>query len=131
MPYLRIHSPEVSFEQRKIMATELTDAIITALQLTNHTREEVTIHFIPYRLENMAVGGRLLCETEAPIYRLEFFGAPLPSIKQQQLKHHVLTQALELLGLSPSESHRLTLSVFEQAEPVSLASPHLIENASR
>ena len=109
MPYLRIHAPELSFEQKKIMAAELTDAILTILERPPEARDYATIQFIPYRLENMAVGGRLLSETEEPSYQLEFHSFPLTQQQKDVLVQRLMPLLLDLLHLPPSAQDRITL----------------------
>lgn len=116
MPYLRIVTPAISFEQKKIMAAELTDALVAALGLPIEERDTITIQFMSYRLEDMATGGRLVSETEEPIYRLELMTPRLTAKTRQTLKDYVIPLTLELLGLPLTEAHRLALCVTELHE---------------
>jgi hypothetical protein len=112
---LRIHAPDFPFEQKKIMAAELTDAVASSLGLPPEARQHLAIEFIPYRLENMAVGGRLLSETEEPSYQLEFQGFPLTPRQQEALSEQLMPLLLELLHLPPSERERIAFLFQEQA----------------
>lgn len=123
MPHLRIYTPDISFEQKKIMAAELTDALAAAFRIALVDRESISIQFIPYRLENVALGGRLISETEEPVYRLELFASEPTPAAQQSLRESLFPLSLELMGLPPSESHRLSLAIIEQQEPVSRFAP--------
>lgn len=120
MPYLKIYAPDFSFEQKKIMAAELTDCIALALDLPEAERDRITIHFLPYRLENMAIGGRLLSETEEPDYHLEFYDAALTQPKKEKLLRYLMPLMLEQLGLPPSGAGRLNI-LFRACQPDDLA----------
>lgn len=120
MPYLKLYAPEFSFEQKKIMAAELTDCIVTALALPQTARDQVTIQFMPYRLENMAIGGRLLSETEAPDYHLEFYDTALTPHKKEALARQLIPLVMEQLGLHPTEADRLSI-LFRSCHPGDLA----------
>lgn len=117
MLLLRIYAPKFSFEQKKIMATELTDAMVQAFAQPNSAASEISIHFIPYQLENMAAGGRLLSETEEPLYHLDFISQSLSSAQFEALQQRLMPLLLELLGLKESEAHRITFLFHEHSIP--------------
>ena len=108
-PYVRISAPELSFEQRKIMARELTEAISDVLQLNPHQTEALQVQFCSYRMDAMAVGGRLLSETEEPHYCLEILGSHLFPDRQEALGRRLLPLMLELVSLPAHEENRVSL----------------------
>lgn len=112
-PYLRIYAPECSLEQRKIMAAELTDAIATTLQLNEAHRQSIQIHFSSCHLDSVAVGGRLLSETQEPYYHLEFCDLGLSQSRKAELGRALMPLMLELLNLPPAEQHRVSLVFHE------------------
>lgn len=115
-PYLRIYAPDCSLEQRKIMAAELTEAIADVLQLTGHRQEAIQVHFCPYHLDAVSVGGRLLSETEEPHYHLEFFGCALCQEKKAALGRRLMPLLQELLNIPYAEVSRISL-IFHEVPP--------------
>ncbi len=113
MPYLRLETPAFSLEQKKIMAAELTDAVMACLNFPHNWRERIIIHFTPYQADDLAVGGRLASETEEPIYRLGFFDAGLSAAKRKKLTNALMPVFLELLGLGNGLSKQVQLLFFE------------------
>lgn len=118
-PYLRIFAPEFSLEQRKIMAAELTEAIAQALQLEQEQREEIRIHFCLCHWDNIAVGGRLLSETEEHYYHLEFCGRALNQERKSALGRLLLPLMQELLNVPAAEGERISL-IFNDVPPEDL-----------
>jgi phenylpyruvate tautomerase PptA (4-oxalocrotonate tautomerase family) len=112
-PYLRIYAPKCSLEQRKIMAAELTEAIAVSLQLDNRQRQSIQIHFNHCHLDAVAVGGRLLSETQEPYYHLEFCDIGLNQVKKAELARCLMPLMLELLNWPPAEQHRVSLVYHE------------------
>lgn len=104
MPLLRFYSPPLSFEQRKIMAEEFSE---TLLRLTAHSGEQILIHFSPYALDQLACEGRLVHETESPVYILELLGIPGNASLRESLSQYLLSQTLDLTGLTPKEQHKI------------------------
>lgn len=68
MPGLRFYSPELSVEQKRIMAKELTEAVVSSLKLLEQGRNWTIVQFMPFKLENFAIGGRLMVDTQDPFY---------------------------------------------------------------
>jgi phenylpyruvate tautomerase PptA (4-oxalocrotonate tautomerase family) len=65
MLLLKLYSPLMPLEQRKIMVEELTELLCT---LTGESPEQVCIQFSPYSTDNVALGGKLLQESEPCLY---------------------------------------------------------------
>jgi hypothetical protein len=104
MPLLRFYSPTLSFEQRKIMAEEFSE---TLLRLTEHSGEQILIHFSPYALDQLACEGRLAHETESPVYMLELLGISGNASLRERLSQHLLSQTLDLMGLAPKDHPKI------------------------
>jgi phenylpyruvate tautomerase PptA (4-oxalocrotonate tautomerase family) len=121
-PYLRIYAPEFSLEQRKIMASELTDAIAAALHLNENRRNGVQVHFCSCRSDSLAIGGRLLSETEESYYLLEFHDFALNQ-ERKALGRHLMPLLLELLSIPPAEQCRVSL-IFHEVPPGDLIIGH-------
>lgn len=64
MPYLRITSTERNRDQRRAIATQLTDAINDLFYnpksptTREELREHTTVHFMPYARDNLFIGAR-------------------------------------------------------------------------
>ncbi len=52
----------LTLEQKKIIAKEVTEAILQALHLPEEARNWTTIQFNAFNLEDMVIGGELLSE---------------------------------------------------------------------
>lgn len=104
MPLLRFYSPPLSFEQRKIMAEEFSE---TLMRLTEHSGEQILIHFSPYALEQLACEGRLVHETESPVYILELMGIPGNASLRERLSQHLLSQTLDLMGFTSKDQQKI------------------------
>lgn len=106
MLLLRFHSPPLPFEQRKIMAEELTGTLV---DLTGEPSPQIMIQFLPYSLDNLAVGGKLLHDTEGPLYLIELTGVHANPAFMGVLEQALRSQCVELLGIPSSESERVQI----------------------
>jgi len=109
MPYLLVTGPEFSLEQRKIMAAELTDAVITALQLPKNKRDWITVHFTTYPPDHVSVGGRLLSEIEERSYYCQFLDVDLTLEKKEILNAAIFPLLMELLGLDAAQAKKIRM----------------------
>ncbi|HEY9746503.1 MAG TPA: hypothetical protein V6C99_09840 [Oculatellaceae cyanobacterium] len=116
MPYLLVVGPEFSTEQRKIMAQELTDGLMNALQLPEACRNWVTVQFFSYHPDQIAVGGRLLSEIEERNYYCLFQDIHLSDEKKEKIVTHIFPLLLELLGLDASQAEQVKM-LFNNCAP--------------
>lgn len=116
MPYLLLMGPSFSFEQRKIMAFELTDAILSALRLPEASRDWITIQFLTYRGDQLSVGGRLLSEIEEPNYYCQFFDIKLTQEKRERMITTIFPLLMETLGLTSSQATQIKI-LFQDCAP--------------
>lgn len=104
MPLLRFHSPPISFEQRKIMGEELS---VILADLTDQSPDRILIHFCPYETDQLACEGRLIQETESPVYILELMDINASAGFREALSQRLLTQLLDLLGLTARDQQKI------------------------
>lgn len=116
MPYLLIMGPEFSLEQRKIMAAELTGALMEALEFSEDRRNWITVQFIAYAPDQIAEGGRLLSETEERSYYCQFLDFDLNMTKKKRLNAAIFPKLMELLGLDGSQTMQIKL-LFQECSP--------------
>jgi hypothetical protein len=109
MLHLKIHAPAFSFEQKKIMAQELTDAVLQAMALPESERERILLQFIPYQPSDVALGDRLVSETEEPPCWLEIVGSGFTLARKEKLLHHLIPLMLELMKLPADAAGRLSI----------------------
>jgi phenylpyruvate tautomerase PptA (4-oxalocrotonate tautomerase family) len=114
MPVLRLYGPHFSFEQKKIMAAELTAALVQALSLPKNAQKQIVIHFIPCELDNMAVDGRLLSEIEESRYQVEYHDATLSQEQKKHLTQRLLPLLHELLGIRASSDDSRIMFLFQE-----------------
>jgi hypothetical protein len=70
---MRLHAPELGIDRKRALAQALTDAV-TRLRPTVPAGE-CTVQFVPYRLDDVAVGGVLVFDSNEPAFILEVHGA--------------------------------------------------------
>lgn len=104
MPYLRITCPEISSDQRRLIANRLTGAINDLFYhprgpTREELRERTTIHFIPYSAMELFIGGRTPEERDAQDLTVELSDWSM-SVRQQRKIAKTLTPLLaELFGI--------------------------------
>jgi phenylpyruvate tautomerase PptA (4-oxalocrotonate tautomerase family) len=102
MPYLRITCPEISSEQKRTVAKELTDEINTLFynpkggpsreELRSHT----TVHFMPYQNDEVYIGGQTTQERGGTDLTVELSDWNM-NVKQQKKVAQGLTPILAKL----------------------------------
>lgn len=99
MPYLRITCPELAAARRVEAARRLTGTIVELFfdpraRLTREElRERTTVHFIPYRNDELFVGGRTPEERGTVDLTVELSDWSM-SVRQQRRIAHALTPVL-------------------------------------
>lgn len=120
MPYLRLYSPELSVEQKRSIARELTDGVLRALHLPEQARSWTTVHFMPFQPEDMAIGGELVLDTGQPDYHLEIVDRALSRDKKSALNRDLTPLLARLLGVPDDQRNRIHL-IFRSYEPHDMA----------
>jgi phenylpyruvate tautomerase PptA (4-oxalocrotonate tautomerase family) len=120
MTYLRLFSPELSAQQKRIMARGLTDGVIRALHLPDQARAGITIHFMPYRLDEIAVAGELLSDAAQADHFVEISDRGLTEEKRAALNRELTPLLARLLGLELAQLCKVHL-VFRNYEPHDVA----------
>lgn len=101
MPILRVYSPELTLEQKRLFAQELTEGVLRALGSPEQHRDRVAIHFVGYRPEDLAIGGRLAVDSQVAEYILEVTEQDLTQRKKEALLRVLTPLAARLFGLTP------------------------------
>jgi len=120
MSFLRLYSPELTPEQKCLIARGLTDGIIRALHLPVQARAAITIHFLPFRLEDVAVGGEMLSDSGPANYLLEISDRGLTREKKDALNRELTPLLARLLDLEMDQLGKIYL-VFRNFEPHDMA----------
>jgi phenylpyruvate tautomerase PptA (4-oxalocrotonate tautomerase family) len=120
MSFLRLYSPELSTEQKRLIARSLTDGIIRSLHLPVQAQAEITIQFLPFRLEDVAVGGELLSDSGPANYLLEIADRGLTREKKDALNRDLTPLLGRLLDLEMDQWGKVYL-VFRNYEPHDIA----------
>lgn len=116
MPYLRLHSPEMTREKKRDVARALTDAVQKALHLPPQLRHETLVHFMPYDPENIAVGGDLIADKpEESVCRLLVVGI-LTAERRIALNRELTPLLACLFGILPEQARRIQIH-FHRVEP--------------
>ncbi|MGL4610409.1 MAG: tautomerase family protein [Trueperaceae bacterium] len=102
MPYLRITCPELSSEQKRSIAKQLTEEINNLFynEKGGPSREELrshtTVHFIPYGMEDVFIGGQTPLERGGTDLTVEISDWNM-NLKQKQKVARGLTPVLAKL----------------------------------
>jgi phenylpyruvate tautomerase PptA (4-oxalocrotonate tautomerase family) len=99
MPYLRLHCPELPAKQKKRIAKELTAVTMRVFRLPGDFPNRCTLQFMPFRLEDLAVGGKLLSEGGDPDYYLEVSHSNLKDEQKRVFVAEVTPLLARLLNL--------------------------------
>ena len=113
MPYIRIYSPELRLEVKRELARTLTDSAMQALQLPDEARHFTTIQFVPYSLEDMAIGGSLLVDTLDPEYQLEVHERNLTPEKKEALVTGLTKAFSEVMQLEEEQAFKIHILIQE------------------
>ncbi len=113
MPILRLYSPELPLNQKRRIARELTDMLVHVLDLSEYQRHYCMIYFISMGLEEIAVGGKLLCDTRGYEYYLDIYERDLTLSKKQLLLEECTSLLRHLLNLSSENLSKIHILFHE------------------
>ena len=120
MPGLRFYSPELPIEQKRIMVKELTEAVGRSLNLQEEGRNWTLIHFMPFKLEDFAIGGALMVDTQNPCYYLEITERDLTTEKKEALVRNLTAVLADVFKLAPHELYKINI-IFQEYKPEDMA----------
>jgi|HubBroStandDraft_6_1064221.scaffolds.fasta_scaffold409143_2 phenylpyruvate tautomerase PptA (4-oxalocrotonate tautomerase family) len=115
MPYLRIYTPELSVDLKRRIASELTEHIVSSLDLPEEYSHHTTIHFISFKPEDMAVAGKLVADGEQPHYQVEIYDRYLMPAKKETMAREVTALMGRLLELSKDQLPNIYVAFREYA----------------
>ncbi|MBV8883846.1 MAG: hypothetical protein JO235_07575 [Chroococcidiopsidaceae cyanobacterium CP_BM_RX_35] len=113
MPGLRFYSPELSVQEKRILAKELTEEIVCSLNLQVEYCNWTFIQFIPYELEDFAVGSKLIIDTQNPWYYLEIVERDLTIEKKEVVARNLTSLLGKLLKLKTEELYKINILFLE------------------
>jgi phenylpyruvate tautomerase PptA (4-oxalocrotonate tautomerase family) len=120
MPYIRIFMPETGVDAKRAAATVLTDAVQRALQIPDEARDWTTVHFIPYRPEDLAVGGTLGVDGTPSEYYIDYIDMDINQRAKDELAKGLTAALAESLGLSQKDYGRINFR-FQGVSPDDIA----------
>jgi len=115
MSYLRIYTPELPVDLKRQIAKEVTDALVRSLELPEDYRLHTTIHFIPFRPEDMAVGGELAVDNDELHYQVEVYDRYLMPPKKRVMAAELTAVLGRLLGLGSEKLGNIYVRFCEYA----------------
>ncbi|MBV9386749.1 MAG: hypothetical protein JOZ78_10010 [Chroococcidiopsidaceae cyanobacterium CP_BM_ER_R8_30] len=113
MPGLRFYSPEISVEEKRILAKELTKEVVSSLNLPTELSNWTFIHFVTYKLEEFAIGGNLVLDTQGPWYFLEITERNWDIEKKQTVVRNITLLLSKLLKLKSEEIYKINIILLE------------------
>jgi len=120
MPLLRFHSTELSLDQRRMVARELTDAMARARRLEGPERDWCTVHFMPFAPDEVAIGGTLIADGKVPEFWLELSDHGLGRRDKRRLVKALTGAVVRAFDLPPEERYRISI-VFRDYDAGDLA----------
>lgn len=110
MPYLRITCPELSSEQKRAIAQQLTQEINDLFYSSKGgpSREELrshtTVHFMPYKNDDVYIGGQTTQERDGTDLTLELSDWNMSVKQQKKVAEHLTPVLAKLFGVKDLES---------------------------
>lgn len=120
MPGLRFYSPELPVEEKRIIAKELTEAVVRSLNLHEEGRYWTLVHFMPFKLEDFAIGGTLVADSQNPCYYLEITERDLTPEKKETLVRELTRVLANLFNLGPDQLYKINI-IFLEYKPEDMA----------
>jgi phenylpyruvate tautomerase PptA (4-oxalocrotonate tautomerase family) len=105
VPYLRITCPEIPSDRRRAIAEQLTRAVNDLFfnpraRLTREElRERTTVHFVPYRENELFIAARTPEERKAMDLTVELSDWNMPVKQQRRIAHDLTPLLAELFGV--------------------------------
>jgi phenylpyruvate tautomerase PptA (4-oxalocrotonate tautomerase family) len=109
MPYLRFYTPELTVEQKRDIARDITEAMLRALRLPLEARDWTIVHFFPFSPENYAVGGVLSSDSGVVDYHLEVSDRSLTQPMRERIVAEVTPTLVRLLGLKDDDRFKINI----------------------
>jgi len=113
MPYLRIYCPELAIDLKRQLVIELTEGMIHALELPQKYANWFSIHFHHYKLEDMAIGGQLMLDTQNFEYQIELFAYDLNAEKKRNIVTTLTNVFAKHLNLGPEKLFMINVIIKE------------------
>jgi phenylpyruvate tautomerase PptA (4-oxalocrotonate tautomerase family) len=120
MTHLRLYSPELTLPQKRTIARGLTEGVLRALHLPEQSRSSITLHFTPYYLDDIAIGGEMLSDLAEADHVVEISARGLTREKRAALNRELTPLLARLLGLELAQIGQISL-VFRNYEPHDMA----------
>jgi len=130
MPYLRLHSPDVPIEQKRVIAQKLVDITLRTFHLRPEERNRITIQFIPTRQVN-GVDGPQLAIPHGGDFMLEVMAHHLTEAKKRAFAEEAAatlapllptkarSRIASLLGIKAYRQRQITLQFDELSTAIS------------
>jgi hypothetical protein len=123
MVHLKFQSFDLALDDKRALARILTECLAATLALSEDERHLCTLQFVPYRAEDMAVGGQLARDgkwTEdgkSPLYQLEVSHSGVSRRDRKRLSKLFTDELARYLGLD-TEAQRLKIRIdFRELDP--------------
>jgi phenylpyruvate tautomerase PptA (4-oxalocrotonate tautomerase family) len=117
MPSVRLHSPKLPLSKRKQIVDEFTQVLLDSLHLPPEAAEYCTIQFAPFKLDEMAIGGKLLSEIRSRKrgvdYTMEVRERNLDAEKRQALVTGLTNAFAKIMKISPERLSSINVLVQE------------------
>jgi phenylpyruvate tautomerase PptA (4-oxalocrotonate tautomerase family) len=120
MPYIRLYVPELSADQKREVAKDLTDSVIGALRMPEEARDWLTIHFVTYAAEDLAVGGKLVADGGAPEFYVDYIDLDINQRIKDDLASAVSASIGRAFRLQPGQMGRINFR-FQSVSPDEIA----------
>jgi phenylpyruvate tautomerase PptA (4-oxalocrotonate tautomerase family) len=120
MPYIRLYVPEISIDKKREVAQSVTDTVVQTLQMPPEARDWLTIHFVTYGGDELAVGGRLIADGATPEYYVDYIDLDVNQRIKDDLAREVTATLGRAFALEPGQLGRINFR-FQGVSPDEIA----------
>ena len=120
MPYIRLFVPRISADQKREIAHNMTDSVLQVLKMPSEARDWLTIQFITYAPDDLAVGGVLVSEGAAPEFYIDYIDLETNQHIKEELAHGVSNVVGNAFKLEPGQFGRVSFR-FQALSPDEIA----------
>jgi len=120
MPYIRLFVPEVTPDKKREIAQNMTDSVLDVLKMPSEMRDWLTIQFITYSPDDLAVGGVLVSAGAAPEFYIDYIDLEVNQQVKDDLARGVTDVVTRAFGLQAGEAGRVSFR-FQALSPDEIA----------
>jgi len=107
MPYIRLFVPEVSVDKKREIAKDVTNSVLGALKMPEESKDWLTIQFVTYKPEDLAIGGLLVADGSTAEYYIDYIDLDVNERLKEDLARDVTASICRAFSLQPAHYGRV------------------------